>query len=295
MGAFGLDRQLWRAFAGMLALALPAAASAQQAGAALSQAPMEAVHRAEACARPALWVVRDGDTTIYLFGTFHAHDGQAHWFDHAVKQAFDGSDELVLETLVPDSPAAIDAALARHRARTLAAASPALPAAQPSAGLAGTRQAMSAARSIGLSVEQGADAVLHRAADAAGKPVLGLESFDYQLAMYDRLPAAYPAMGRAKRRASPAAIAGQMKQMVAAWNAGDHQTFEGVVGAVQAQSPEAYRILFADRNAAWSDWVTARMKLPGTVFLAVGTGHLVGKDSLQALLAARGLTSARVY
>ncbi|WP_205480910.1 TraB/GumN family protein [Sphingomonas arenae] len=280
-------KRLWRASAALLVLTAPAAAGAHDAA---SPAGLT-----EECANPALWVVRDSDTTVYLFGTFHAHDGKAHWFDHAVRQAFDGSDELVLETLVPESPAAIDAALARHRARKLVAASPALPAAQPSAGLAGTRQAMTAAKSVGLSVEQGADAVLHRAATAAGKPVLGLESFEFQLAMYDRLPGAAASPARAKPKASPAVIAGQMKQMVGAWNAGDHRTFEGVVSAVQAQSPEAYRILFADRNAAWSEWVTARMKLPGTVFVAVGTGHLVGKDSLQALLAAKGLTSARVH
>lgn len=286
MGAFGLGKRLWRVPAGLLALTMSVTAAAQEAP---TFSPQE-----EESASPALWVVRDRDTTIYLFGTFHAHDGKAHWFDRAVKEAFDSSDELVLETLVPDTPQAIDAALARHRARKLSSTAPALPAAQPSAGLAGTRQAMSAARSVGLSVEQGADAVLHRAADAANKPVLGLESFEYQLAMYDRLPGSRATGRSASARSSPA-IATQMKRMVAAWNGGDHRTFEAVVAAVQAQSPEAYRILFADRNAAWSDWVTARMTRPGTVFLAVGTGHLVGRDSLQALLAARGLTSARVY
>ena len=285
--AFGLKIGLWQAAAGLLALAMPVP------GAAESEPP--AHQQQQDCASPALWVVRDADTTVYLFGTFHAHDGKGHWFDHSVKQAFDRSDELVLETLVPDSRAAINAALARHRARKLAASGPALPAAQHSAGLAGARQAMTSARSIGLSVEQGADAVLHRAAGAARKPVTGLESFDFQLAMYDRLPGAAPRAAKPATRPSPAAAAAQMKRMLAAWNTGDHRTFEAVVGAVHAQSPEAYRILFAERNAAWSDWVATRMQRPGTVFVAVGTGHLVGTDSLQALLAARGITSARVH
>lgn len=287
-GAFGLKNRLWRLAAGLLALAMPVPAAAEQA-----EPP--AHEQQPGCATPALWVVRDADTTVYLFGTFHAHDGKAHWFGHAVKQAFDRADELVLETLVPDGPAAVSAALARHRARKLAAGGPALPAVQPSAGLAGARQAMTSARSIGLSVEQGADAVLHRAADAAHKPVTGLESFDFQLAMYDRLPGAAPRAGKPAARPAPTAVAAQMKRMLAAWNTGDHRTFEAVVGAVHAQSPDAYRILFAERNAAWSDWVAARMQRPGTVFVAVGTGHLVGSDSLQALLAAKGLTSARVY
>src|SRR4051812_27740281 len=47
-------------------------------------------------AGPALWVVHDADTTIYLFGTFHALDGRSNWFSHGVRAAFDASDQLVL-------------------------------------------------------------------------------------------------------------------------------------------------------------------------------------------------------
>ena len=32
-------------------------------------------------ADPAMFVVRDADTTIYLFGTFHALDGNSEWFN----------------------------------------------------------------------------------------------------------------------------------------------------------------------------------------------------------------------
>ncbi len=53
-------------------------------------------------ARPALYVVNDEDTIIYLFGTFHALDGKSEWFNDEVRTAFRGSQELVLETLVPE-------------------------------------------------------------------------------------------------------------------------------------------------------------------------------------------------
>ncbi|MEQ1653865.1 MAG: TraB/GumN family protein, partial [Hyphomicrobium sp.] len=48
-------------------------------------------------ADPALWVVRDADTTIYLFGTVHMLRPGLSWFDEAVADAFAASDELVLE------------------------------------------------------------------------------------------------------------------------------------------------------------------------------------------------------
>jgi uncharacterized protein YbaP (TraB family) len=240
-------------------------------------------------ARPALWVVGDSDTIIYLFGTFHAHDGRARWFDRAVKTAFDGSDELILETLIPEDPQALAEALARYRASRGGSAIP------PSPGLAGAKTAMSAARSAGLSVDLGADAVLRRAASASGKHVDGLESFEFQLRMYDQLPARSPIAASQPHAAAPnPAVAEFLRQMQAAWNRGDPTTFEAVVGAVHAQSPIAYRLLFEQRNAEWAGWIVDRLNQPGTVFVAVGTGHLVGRDSVQAKLAARGIRSARI-
>ena len=55
-------------------------------------------------AEPAMFVVRDADTTVYIFGTFHALDGHSHWFSEQVRQAFERSNELVLETLIPEEP-----------------------------------------------------------------------------------------------------------------------------------------------------------------------------------------------
>src|SRR3982750_3445605 len=55
-------------------------------------------------ADPAIFMVRDADTIVYIFGTFHALDGQSEWFNDQVRDAFEKSDELVLETLVPETP-----------------------------------------------------------------------------------------------------------------------------------------------------------------------------------------------
>lgn len=235
-------------------------------------------------ARPALWVVSDHDTIVYLFGTFHALDGRTPWFTRGVRNAFESSDELVLETVIPDNPEAIRAALQRHRDGSAPA----------STGLAAARTAMTAARSVGLSAQSGADAVLQRAAAAAGKPVSGLERFEQQLAMYDRLPAPPPSPRSASPASPDPAIAAFVRQMMLAWADGDPSTFETVIGAMRTQSPQTYRLLFAERNETWAEWIADRLRQPGVVFVAVGTGHLVGADSVQAKLAVRGIRSARV-
>jgi len=64
-------------------------------------------------ADPALWVIKDADTTIYLFGTIHLLEPDLVWFDDAVADAFNASDELVLEMIEPDAATAQRGILSR--------------------------------------------------------------------------------------------------------------------------------------------------------------------------------------
>src|SRR3546814_19384657 len=61
-----------------------------------------------------------------------------------------------------------------------------------------------------------------------------------------------------------------------------------------AATPELAKTLLWDRNARWADQLKARMDQPGTVFVAVGAGHLAGERSVQDYLKERGLTVKRV-
>ena len=54
------------------------------------------------------------------------------------------------------------------------------------------------------------------------------------------------------------------------------------------------RLLLTDRNARWAEWVEKRLEQPGTVFMAVGAGHLAGKDSVQDFLAKRNVKVKRI-
>jgi uncharacterized protein YbaP (TraB family) len=85
-----------------------------------------------------------------------------------------------------------------------------------------------------------------------------------------------------------------MTEMQSAWKRGDQSVFVRVLGQLEQASPDTYRMMFIERNARWADWIRARMQTPGTVFVAVGAGHLAGKDSVLAQLAERGIYSTRV-
>ena len=243
---------------------------------------------APAASEPAMFVVQDADTTIYIFGTFHALDGQGQWFSDHVRNAFEHSDELVLETLVPERPTVMPMPGFRP------------PSVTPSASfLATTRMAINAGRSQGMQIGNGADMVLRHVAEAEGKPVEGLETLESQLDMFNHLPvntaAAAPRAGQPAEASPMEGLSKAMADMQAAWKRGDQSVFVQMLDQLKTASPDTYRMMFSERNARWADWIKARMQTPGTVFVAVGAGHLAGKDSVLVRLAERGLSSQRVY
>ena len=232
-------------------------------------------------ATPALWEISDGDTKIYLFGTFHSLDGHTVWFDDRVRQAFDGSDELVLETIVPSSKEAV--ALAGDRVSDVGPDGKTT----PKPFIAQTQQAAGHGRALGMSVENGADNVLRRVAEDNGKPVGGLERFEDQLGQLARIPVDTP-------KKVQTAVPVSLSDLLGAWTKGDTGAFSTMLAGFEANSPVAYRMLIADRNARWGQWIVNRLDRPGTVFVAVGSGHLAGKDSVQQWLASRGIATARI-
>src|SRR5438552_10977943 len=159
-------------------------------------------------ADPAIFVVHDADTTVYLFGTFHALDSQAEWFNDQVKDAFEKSDELVLETLIPEGPkplAGVNAAPPQPLR---------LPVASSASFLATTRMAINAGKSQGMQVGNGADMVLRRIAEAEGKPVEGLETLQLQIDMFNRMPASSAAVApRAGQQVEVTSMAGLSRAM----------------------------------------------------------------------------------
>ncbi|MDR6853211.1 uncharacterized protein YbaP (TraB family) [Sphingomonas sp. BE123] len=256
-------------------------------------------------ADPALWVVKDGDTTIYLFGTVHVLKPRMHWFDEGVHEAFDASDEVVLEIAKPD-PQAIAALTAQLGTRGGPPFAPEVDAAARDLGMpagaidkqepwlaALTLTRLAVARA-GYDSAAGVEARLSEAAEDAGKPVRALESARGQLMLLDGLSGAtQSAMLDASVKALPTTGA-RIDRFVAAWARGDAETVGAELNREAQAAPELADALIARRNVRFADWIAARMGQPGTVFVAVGAGHLAGKGSVQALLGDKGLKVERV-
>lgn len=279
--------------------------------------PVAAVAPAAALtdADPALWVVKDADTTIYLFGTVHVLKPGLGWFDEAVKTAFDKSDEMMLEIVMPEDqsaiaktmmPLAMDTTGKTIPSRLTADELKAYQAAMVSVGVPANAfdsfepwfPAMTLSvlplTKLGYDPEQGAEKLLTKFAKDSSKPVSGLETLEEQLGFFDKLPETQQVAFLNSVVKDLDKLGPMLDKMVVLWANGDPDGLAVAMNESMAATPELATMLLYDRNQRWADQIKTRMDKPGTVFIAVGAGHLAGEKSVQDYLKARGLTATRV-
>ncbi len=262
---------------------------------------------------PALWVVKDADTTIYLFGSIHILKPGLGWFDDGVKTAFDSADQLVLELVEP--PAAEAQALfgklamdqqgktlrskmndADRAAYDAAMGKLGIPAAafdpfEPWA--AAITMSLLAAQKSGFDPNSGVEKQLTAAAKINNKPIEGLETMAFQLGVFDSLPEAEQIAFLVETAKMIDDVGSITDKMVTLWSSAETESLAHLMNEGMS-SRTLYDALLTKRNANWAKWISAQMKKPGVTFMAVGAGHLAGPTSVQALLPAYGLTATRV-
>lgn len=271
---------------------------------------------AEATVRPALWQVSDPDTNIYLFGTIHLLPKGYQWRTRALDQAIASSDTLVVETIIdPANPQPLVQELMRLgyandlpplASRISPEKRPQLEAAIAKTGL--PRAAFDKMRTwaaaftllgvqykeLGIQGESGVEENLRNAFLAAGKPIGQLETNGEQLGFFNDLPEHAERELLESAIDTPAQAKEDFSKMLRGWATGDVSAIANAFHGELVDSPELLDALITRRNANWSRWVEQRLAAPGTVFLAVGAGHLAGPGSLQDLLESRGYRVKRV-
>ena len=300
------------------ALAFAPAALCAQAAPSAPAAPAPAAQAPLADADPAMWVVRDEDTTIYLFGTFHLLDGRP-WFNDEVRTAFDASDELMVEVLIPEDQAqqlammqpllmryAIDGQGRTISSRLTPEQNATLNRVLTSLGVpAGAFERFepwfvmmtltsAAAQQLGLNTQNGPEAVLRRAAAQRNMREGELETMERQIRIFDGIPEEDQLKGLREALDDTEELRRKLAPMLAAWSSGDAEALAALMNEDTAQDRTLYDALFTNRNGNWARWIQERMSRPGTVFMAVGAGHLAGRGSVQDQLRALSIASERV-
>ena len=267
--------------------------------------------------RPALWLLADDDTRIYMFGTIHVLPPGFRWRSAALDKAVGESAELVVETYEPpgtedsldntagfftDKAVPILQRVPKKKRKALKAAIEAAGVPMP---VLDRMHSWAAAMTLGIAqmlrdygVEDvsgapGVEDVLEEVFRKAGKPILSVEDGNAVLASMSALPEAVQTQLLLEAIATPSGAGPEAPGVGEAdWVAGRAEALDLEAGT--GFPPALFDVLVRRRNAAWTLWLEDRLKKPGTVLFAVGAGHLAGRESVQAMLAKRGLEVKRI-
>ena len=123
----------------------------------------------------------------------------------------------------------------------------------------------------------------------ADKRVVGLETLEFQLGLFDSLPFDMQTEFLLASLREQSGMATQIESMIAAWKDGDSAALAAAVNQELAREPELYEALIVDRNLRWLEAIREWLQRDEDVLLVVGAGHLVGEDGLVRLLTKEGV------
>lgn len=297
-----------------LLLALPGCTTTPSAGIAEVPVATAATLERVETSGPALWKVADADTTIYLFGTVHILPDGKQWLTPVVSQALSSSDVMVTEILASEMG---DAAM-QQKMMQLGM----LPQGQTLRDLLTDEQRATyeaalqklnvppqafdqfkpwmAAMTLSLLplIQQGynPEAGVEKALEQAAGPALqrdALETVEQQIALFDQMPQEAQISFLVETAEEAENIKPMLDRMVAAWIAGDADLLATIMNeGLEGNRVLAGKLLY-ERNSNWAEWIDQRLDQPGTVFMAVGAGHLAGDKSVQDYLLERRIANAR--
>jgi uncharacterized protein YbaP (TraB family) len=285
-------------------LRVPGAASAI---AALVLGAVVAATSAASAGAPSFgWKITGDRGTVYLVGSVHMLTRDYYPLSPALEAAFDDSDLLVEEVdfadvLAPESQMqmltrgmlpggqSLDAVVS---AETFGAVSRRLSElGLPIEPLRRFKPWALALTLLGLEWQQtgfdpdlGIDRHFYNRARAAGIPVRGLETLDFQISRFDGLSREEQDRLLASSVRDPDIRQRLLADLIDAWRAGDPAALERIVLADLKQEPRLYDRLLVERNRMWLPAIDALLTGGGTTMVVVGAAHLVGPDGLLVLL-----------
>jgi uncharacterized protein len=257
-----------------------------------------------------LWTVRSDANVLYLAGSVHALGADAYPLPAVFEKAFEASGTLVEELDLGDAAAlsAMPMLLAKGLygdGRTFESAVSKETATMVAQYFKQTGLPMEMIRpmkpwmlmlmltafelqKVGLDASLGLDKYFYDKAMAVTKPVIGLETAEFQIDRFDKMPDVVQEQMLRSTLTELNAQSNELKSMIVAWQRGDTATLEKSVRSSFAAYPAAYTSLIAERNRNWIPQLQMCLASPTPCFVVVGAAHMVGPDGLLALLQQKG-------
>lgn len=264
----------------------------------------------------AMWAARGATHELYLLGSIHFLRPDRDPLPPAVLAAYRTAEVLVMELDIDD----IDQASSQQTVQRLGK-DPAGRTLDVLLGQEAYARALARARILGVNLEQlrgfepwlaalmvtqaqlnalgfnaasGVEQQLATMAVRDRKEIRGLETLDDQLAAMDTLPPETQREFLLQTLEESADMASEVELVVAAWKRGDTLALEERFLDDLREQPEVYRRVVVERNRKWARQLEPLLRDRRRHLVVVGTLHLVGPDSLVAMLRDAGYVVRQV-
>jgi uncharacterized protein len=253
-----------------------------------------------------LWELHGKHNTVYLLGSIHVLRPSDYPLAPAVLEAYARAQSLVME---------IDlSAMDSEAVQSEMLSSAMLPEGKSLPGILGSRRygrAASLAHDVGVELstfdqfapwftaeaisqmqlmqlgfqpQSGVEMYFLDRARTDGKSVAGLETVHDQIALFEALSMDAQADYLVSSLEQAHELPQEVGDMVRAWQRGDTAWFAAEMATEFGKDPALYQSLLAARNRKWLPRIEALLNDEKNYLVIVGTGHLVGRDSIIDLL-----------
>lgn len=256
-----------------------------------------------------MWRVASDSGVVYLLGSVHALPPDVYPLDSIILRSFDSCSRLALEldlgpsgiqsmqatlmmrgmytgkkgladNISPETYALLNSTLKEQGmdARLFARFKP---------WVVGMLVMSFSLKKAGMEAENGIDLYFSRLATQRNCEIVGLETIDDQIAVFDSMsPALQEEFLREQLLGDTAAVEA-LKGIVTAWRTADIQSLEALLKTT-SESPEMYDRMVVRRNRNWMKRIETYLAESKRTMIVVGALHLLGSDGLVELLRGRG-------
>jgi len=258
-----------------------------------------------------LWELHGKHNSVFLLGSIHVLRPADYPLDPAVMRAYASSKSLVMEINLADMD------LEQLQGEMMASAM--LPEGKSLPEVLGAKRyarAETLAREVGVELStfdqfapwfaaeaisqlqlmqlgfqptSGVEMYFLERARGDGKSVAGLETVHDQIALFEGLSMDAQAEYLVSSLEQAHELPKQVDDMVHAWQRGDTAWFDDQMRSELGRDPALYQSVLAARNRKWIPKIEALLNDDKNYLVIVGTGHLVGRNSVIEMLKKDGI------
>lgn len=141
---------------------------------------------------------------------------------------------------------------------------------------------------LGFNSQYGLDFYFFMKAKQTGKQIMGLETPEYQLDLFDKMSSHNQELLVYQTLLELDIIEKEIDTILNAWSTGDARELGTMLLKSFKEYPGLYETLVTSRNKNWMSKIESFLEKKENYMILVGAGHLVGKNGLVELLKNKG-------